>query len=142
MEILILKLNHKVRGILGFSTPLLNCPKFYTSRFLFYYFSSLDLFFSFSKYKSICSLLHQIDLFSFVLPRFVLFLQIMASSSGSVAGSGTENRGFIKPTGDNLDIFWKWNSYTDASKKTIVCDFCFHPSKTCFILMGCHFEYF
>jgi hypothetical protein len=59
----------------------------------------------------------------------------MASSSGSVAGSGTENRGFIKPTGDNLDIFWKWNSYTDASKKTIVCDFCFHPSKTCFIML-------
>jgi hypothetical protein len=26
----------------------------------------------------------------------------MASSSGSVAGSGTENRGFIKPTGDNI----------------------------------------
>ncbi|KAK2397863.1 hypothetical protein QL285_059395 [Trifolium repens] len=52
----------------------------------------------------------------------------MASSSGSVAGSGTENRGFIKPTGDNLDIAWKWNSYTDVSKTTIVCDFCFHPS--------------
>jgi hypothetical protein len=52
----------------------------------------------------------------------------MASSSGSVAGSGTENRGFIKPTGDNLDIAWKWNSYADVSKTTIVCDFCFHPS--------------
>jgi hypothetical protein len=52
----------------------------------------------------------------------------MASSSGSVAGSGTENRGFVKPTGDNLDVFWKYNSYADASKTTIVCDFCFHPS--------------
>ena len=36
MEILILKLNHKVRGILGFSTPLLNCPKFW-SRVSFLY---------------------------------------------------------------------------------------------------------
>jgi hypothetical protein len=53
----------------------------------------------------------------------------MSSSSGSIAASGTaENRGFIKPTGDSLDIAWKWNSYADASKTIIVCDFCFHPS--------------
>ncbi|KAK2389768.1 hypothetical protein QL285_063336 [Trifolium repens] len=49
----------------------------------------------------------------------------VASSFGSVslnvAASG------IKPTGDNLDIAWKWNSYKYMSKKTILCNFCFHP---------------
>jgi hypothetical protein len=56
--------------------------------------------------------------------RTSLLFQIFFSSSTS----GTENKGFIKPTTDNLDMVWKWNSYTTMSKKTIVCDFCFHPS--------------
>ncbi|PNX88198.1 hypothetical protein L195_g044300 [Trifolium pratense] len=57
----------------------------------------------------------------------------MMSSFSSVslnvtAGGIVENRCFIKPTSDNLDIGWKWNSYKDSSRKTIICDFCFHPS--------------
>jgi hypothetical protein len=35
--------------------------------------------------------------------------------------------GYFKPADDNLDIGWQWNSYKDKSKKTIVCDFGFHP---------------
>jgi hypothetical protein len=48
-------------------------------------------------------------LFCSLVIKFVPFLKLvaMASSSGSVAASGTAaNIGFIKPTVDNLDIAW------------------------------------
>jgi hypothetical protein len=52
------------------------------------------------------------------------------SSLCSVSSSPSSlcSEGYFKPTSDNLDIGWQWNSYKDKSKKTIVCDFCFHPS--------------
>jgi len=35
----------------------------------------------------------------------------------------------FKPTGDNLDIAWKWNSLKDLKNKTsVTCDFCGNES--------------
>ncbi|CAJ2644097.1 unnamed protein product [Trifolium pratense] len=73
--------------------------------------------------------IHVISLLGLDIP--VLFAMMSSFSSVSLnvtAGGIVENRCFIKPTSDNLDIGWKWNSYKDSSRKTIICDFCFHPS--------------
>ena len=50
----------------------------------------------------------------------------MASSdqqkNTNLEGSST---GMFKPTGDKIDVFWKWNSFKyNNNKKSVTCDFC------------------
>ncbi|KAL2648012.1 hypothetical protein AAZV13_05G150000 [Glycine max] len=35
----------------------------------------------------------------------------------------------FKPTGDRVDVFWKWNSLKDKNNKSVTCDFC-HKTST------------
>jgi len=51
----------------------------------------------------------------------------MASTS-SASLTPTANGNFKPIHRKSTDIGWQWSSYRDESKKTILCDFCGHPT--------------
>ena len=49
----------------------------------------------------------------------------MASSQSHSIQSSSSSVPMAKPTGDNIDIGWQWNSLKDMNnKKSVTCDFC------------------
>ncbi|XP_020207003.1 uncharacterized protein LOC109815825 isoform X2 [Cajanus cajan] len=54
---------------------------------------------------------------------------ISAGTETNPNSGPTPRTEMFKPTGDNIDVFWKWNSLKDKNnRKSVTCDFCLKTS--------------
>ncbi|XP_020206248.1 uncharacterized protein LOC109791366 [Cajanus cajan] len=68
-------------------------------------------------------------LFLSLIISLIMSQPISAGIETNLNSGPTPRTEMFKPTGDNIDVFWKWNSLKDKNnRKSVTCDFCLKTS--------------